>query len=119
MPGPRLFVGPADLRRTNYNDTFIYYMLPRLQPATYFLEMNPGSANRPDSRLAKDIASADWLILNHGLDQWNEPNGSAKFASDAPMRVVRDQFELCGRFRQPRSLPPAPDNSKQTLSRNG
>jgi hypothetical protein len=38
-PGERLFVGPADLGRTNYNDTFIYYMMPQLQPATYFLEM--------------------------------------------------------------------------------
>jgi len=97
-PGQRLFVGPADLRRTNYNDTFIYYLLPQFQPATYFLEMNPGSANRPNSRLAEDIASADWLVLNHDLDIWNEPNASSNFGSDAPMRVVRDQFELCGRF---------------------
>jgi hypothetical protein len=97
-PGERLFVGPADLRRTNYNDTFIYYMVPQFQPATYFLEMNPQSANRPGSRLAEDIASADWLVLNHQLDIGNEPNQSATFASDAPMQVVRDQFELCGQY---------------------
>ena len=97
-PGQKLFVGPADLRRTNYNDTFIYYMLPQFEPASYFLEMNPGSANRPRSRLARDVGSADWLILNHELDQWNEPNGSAEFGSDAPMQVVRAQFELCDRF---------------------
>jgi hypothetical protein len=41
-PGDRLFVGPADLRRTNYNDTFLYHLLPQLRAATYFLEMNPG-----------------------------------------------------------------------------
>jgi hypothetical protein len=97
-PGERLFVGPADLRRTNYNDTFIYHMVPQLRPATYFLELNPRSANRLGSRLSKDIASADWLVLNHELDMWNEPNQSAKFASDAPMQVVRDQFELCGQY---------------------
>ncbi len=97
-PGQRLFVGPADLRRTNYNDTFIYYMMPQLQPATYFLEMNPGSANRPNSRLAEDIASADWLVLNHELDGLNEPNESVKLGSDLPMRVVHDQFNLCGRY---------------------
>jgi hypothetical protein len=97
-PGERLFVGPADLRRTNYNDTFIYHMMPQLRPATYFLEMNPQSANRPGSRLGDDIASADWLVLNHEFDTWNEPNQSAKFASDAPMQVVRDQFELCGQY---------------------
>ena len=97
-PGERLFVGPADLRRTNYNDTFIYHMMPQLRPATYFLEMNPQSANRPGSRLGKDIAGADWLVLNRELDTWHEPNQSAKFASDAPMQVVRDQFELCGQY---------------------
>lgn len=102
-PGERLFVGPADLRRTNYNDTFIYYMMPQLQPATYFLEMNPQSANRPGSRLAKDIASADWLVLNHQWDMSDEPNQSAKFASDVPMQIVRDQFELCGQYG-PRDL---------------
>jgi hypothetical protein len=97
-PGERLFVGPADLRRTNYNDTFIYHMMPQLQPATYFLEMNPKSANRPGSRLGEDIASANWLVLNHELDTWNEPNQSVEFGSDTPMRIVQDQFELCGRY---------------------
>jgi hypothetical protein len=97
-PTDRLFVGPADLRRTNYNDTFIYYLMPQLRPATYFLEMNPQSANRPNSRLAADIANANWLLLTHQWDSWNEPNESVKFGSDAPMRVVQSQFELCGRY---------------------
>jgi len=96
--GDRLFVGPADLRRTNLNDTFIYYMMPHLRPATYFLEMNPRSANRPNSRLATDVASADWLVLNHELDISKEQNESIKFGSDKPMRVVKQQFELCGRY---------------------
>jgi len=78
-PGDRLFVGPADLRRTNYNDTFFYHMLPQLRPATYFLEMNPGSANRPNSRLALDIHTADWLILNRLYDKWSEPNSSSRY----------------------------------------
>jgi hypothetical protein len=97
-PGQRLFVGPADLRRTNYNDTFIYHLMPQLQPATYFLEMNPMSANRPDSRLAADVASADWLVLSHLWDDWNEKNDSMKLGPDAPMQVVQTQFELCGRY---------------------
>jgi hypothetical protein len=97
-PGERVFVGPADLRRTNENETFIYHMLPQLRPATYFLEMNPRSANRPNSRLGQDIASADWLVLSHRFDEWNEPNKSAEFGSDQPMRVVQDQFELCGQY---------------------
>jgi hypothetical protein len=97
-PGERVFVGPADLRRTNQNETFIYHLLPQLRPATYFLEMNPRSANRPNSRLGQDIASADWLVLTHRFDGWNEPNKSAELGSDQPMRVVKDQFELCGQY---------------------
>jgi hypothetical protein len=96
--GDRLFVGPADLRRTNYNDNFIYHMMPQLRPVSYFLEMNPHSANRPNSRLAADIADADWLVLNHHWDGWNEPNDSVNFGSDAPMRIVQNNFELCGQY---------------------
>ncbi|MGB8356339.1 MAG: hypothetical protein WCD79_20740 [Chthoniobacteraceae bacterium] len=93
--GERLFVGPADLRRTNYNDSYIYHlMMPQLVPATYFLEMNALSANRPHSRLAADVSSADWVLLIHDWDDWYEPNDSAKYGSDAPNEVVRKQFYL-------------------------
>ncbi len=96
-PGERLFVGTGDLRLTYVNDTFIYHLLPWLPPATYFLEMNPLSANRPNSRLARDVASADWLVLNHAWNESREPNLSTQPGSDAPNEVVRTQFELCGR----------------------
>lgn len=95
-PGERLFVGPADLRRTNCNDTFIYHMFPKLKPATYFLEMNPFSANRPNSRLAADLKSADWLVLNRRWDTWDEPNSSTQYGSNTPSEIVRDGFEICG-----------------------
>lgn len=97
-PGERLFVGPADLRRTNYNDTYIYHMMPKLIPATYFLEMNPLSANRPGSRLTADVRSADWLVLNRAWDFWHEPNSSTEYASSAPNVVVQKEFDLCGEF---------------------
>lgn len=97
-PGQRLFVGPADLRRTNYNDTFLYHLLPELTPATYFLEMNPLSANRLGSRLSADILSADWLILDHQLDDWNEPNESSHFGPEAPNQVVETNFKLRARY---------------------
>jgi len=93
-PGQRLFVGPADLRRTNYNDTFIYHLLPELTPATYFLEMNPLSANRSGSRLGADLATADWLILDHELDEWREPNESSHFGPETPNQVVQSNFTL-------------------------
>jgi hypothetical protein len=97
-PGERLFVGPGDLRRTNYCDTFIYHLLPKLRPATYFLEMNPLSANRPGSRLAADIRSADWLILNHEWDLGEEPNRSKEYGSAEPAEVVKEQFQFTGRY---------------------
>ncbi|MDQ6808771.1 MAG: hypothetical protein M3Z64_05020 [Verrucomicrobiota bacterium] len=97
-PGERLFVGPADLRRTNTCDTFIYYLFPSLVPATYFLEMNPLSANRPGSRLATDVASADWVVLDMTWDSWHEKNDSAWYGSEAPNNVVRSQFHLVGQY---------------------
>ena len=97
-PGQRLFVGPANLRRTNYNDTYLYHLMPQLQPAGYFFEMNPLSANRPNSRLARDVASADWLVLSHYWDDWKEPNESMKDGPEEPMFVVRNQFVLCGKY---------------------
>ena len=96
--GERLFVGPADLRRTNYCDTFIYHFFPQLRPATYFLEMNPHSANRPHSRLASDVESADWLILDTEWDYSNEPNSSVFYGSDEPNLVVQRHFALIGQY---------------------
>ena len=40
-PGQRVFVGPADLRRTNYNDTFLYHLLPQLNPSDVLLGNEP------------------------------------------------------------------------------
>ncbi|MEP6603097.1 MAG: hypothetical protein ABJB69_04025 [Spartobacteria bacterium] len=119
VPGQRLFVGPGDLRRTNYCDSFIYHMLPQLQPATYFLEMNPGSANAPHSRLAQDVATADWLVLNHNWDLLDEPNGSRQFGPDTPNQVVQEKFDRWAeigpyflfrnkKLRNAVMLPPAP-----------
>jgi hypothetical protein len=90
--GDTLFVGPRDLRRTNYGDTFVYFLLPRLRPASYFTEMNPGVANAPGSPLARDLERADFLILTDRFDRWDEPNASALSGPAAPLRVVRDRF---------------------------
>jgi hypothetical protein len=72
--------------------------VPKLRTNTYFLEMNPLSTNRPNSRLAADIASSDWLVLDREIDSWREPNRSIEFQSDAPNEVVRDKFQLVNKF---------------------
>ena len=91
-PGERLLVGPSDLRRTWYSDAFFYYMFPELTPATYFIEMDPGLANAPGSRLASEVAASDWVILTSFWDGWREPNSSMDFGSDVPNEVLRDEF---------------------------
>ena len=93
VPGERLFVGPVDLRQTAYSDVFFYHLFPDLHPATYYIEMDPGLANE-DPRLARDVASADWLILTRFWSGWIEPNTSIEFGSDAPNAVVEDNFCL-------------------------
>ena len=91
-PGDLLFVGPRDLTRTNYGDTFLYHLLPHLEPATYFLEINPGTANRRGSRLAADLRRADVLVLTDRYDGWSEPNDSGRPGPREPLDVVERQF---------------------------
>ena len=109
-PGDRLLVGPSDLRRTWYSDVFIYWLFPELDPATYYIEMDPGLANAEGSSLAGDVASADFVILTGLWDGWMEPNSSMDFGSDAPNQVLRDHFCVVGDYdRRPgRPLPPLP-----------
>lgn len=91
-PGDTLFVGPRDLRFSNYNDTFFYYLLPHLQPVARYLEMNPGAANRPGSGLAEQIPAARWLILTSRYEPWPEPNASSIPGSPLPNDIVKRYF---------------------------
>ena len=97
-PGESLFVGPQDLRRTNYGPTYMYFLLSELEPASYYMEMNPGTANREGSGLADDLREADWLILASEWDNWDEPNDSEDYGPSEPNEVVRDLF--CLRFER-------------------
>ena len=98
-PGERLLVGPVDLRQTAYSDAMFYHLFPELTPATYFIEMDPGLANTEGSRLADDVASADWLILTRFWSGWIEPNTSTVFGPDEPNQVVERDFCLVGSYQ--------------------
>jgi hypothetical protein len=100
-PGERLLVGTADLRLTPYSDAFFYFLFPELTPATRYIEMDPGIANAEDSGLAEDVASADWLILSHVWDFWDEPNDARVLGSDVPNQVVARDFCLVDRYGDP------------------
>jgi hypothetical protein len=92
-PGSRLFVGPSDLRLTLFADTSIYFLLPRLQPAGFYLELSPGDADRVGSPLAGEIARADVLVLR-SVSRASAFDGYpyARPGSDAPNRVVHSEF---------------------------
>jgi hypothetical protein len=94
-PGERLFVGPANLRRTIDNDIYFYHLLPQLRPASYYIDMNPGTANRRGSSLASDIASADVLVLSTEFDSvWKNIAPNSRLGSDAANQVVARDFRL-------------------------
>jgi hypothetical protein len=97
-PGDRLFVGPVNLRKTPYSDAYLYYMLPELTPATYYIEMDPGVANKQGSGMAEDLASADVAILSSIWDNWNEPNDSRKVGAAETQEVLDEQFCLVGKY---------------------
>jgi hypothetical protein len=91
-PGARVFVGPSDLRTSNYNDTYLYYLLPELTPGSYYLEMNPGVANGPGSQLTDDLSHDQFLILT---SEWNvlpDQGSVPPLGPDKPNQVVADDF---------------------------
>jgi len=97
-PGQRLFVGPADLRKTPYSDAYLYYMLPDLVPGTYYIEMDPNVANAKGSRLPRDLASSDIAILSRIWDDWSEPNGSRTVGPDDTEKVLQRDFCHVGTY---------------------
>jgi len=98
VPGKRLLVGPTDLRKTPYSDAFFYYLFPKLAVGTYYIEMDPGMANRPDSGLAHEVATSDYLILSDVWTNWVEPNTSRKFGPNTPNEEVAKHFCLVGAY---------------------
>jgi hypothetical protein len=93
-PGDSLFVGTGDLRKTPYSEAFLYYLLPELEPATQYIEMDPGIANADDSGMADELRNADIVILSSIRDDWDEPNGSRRFGPNEPNEVIEDEFCL-------------------------
>ena len=90
--GNTLFEGPADLRFTNYNEPIFYWLEPKLKPSTYYLEMNPGISNTPESGLATQVDHADWVILSEVYERFSEPNTSTVPGDPAPNSVIDHHF---------------------------
>jgi hypothetical protein len=94
-PGQRLYVGATDMRQSAYNDTFLYYLLPQLTPASYYMELDPQSANH-GTRLASELPRANILILTSRHDVAH-PTGTFVGNTKAP-EVLAKLF--CARFRR-------------------
>ena len=94
--GQTVFVGPLDLRTANYNDTFIYFLLPQLNPGSYYLEMNPGVANGSGSTLANDLRQDDFLILSSRYDSLYDPDPATRTGPNTPNEVVQTHFQEIG-----------------------
>lgn len=97
-PGDRLIVGTADLSRTVYSDVSIYFLFDELEPATYFIEMDPGLADVEGSGLAEDIEQADFVVLTNFWSGWLEPNTSVERQSQEHNQAVADNFCLVGQY---------------------
>ena len=100
-PGDRVFIAPADLSAAFMNETALYFLLPQLVPAGYYLEMNPGSANRAGSRLASDIATAKVVLLSDRFSEETEGRAAPGAGAEEAIRVLRERFvpfATAGRF---------------------
>ena len=95
-PGQRLFVGPVNLRKTPYSDAYLYFMLPDLVPATYYIEMDPFDVT--SALLPQDLESADIVILSKIWDDWTEPNDSAKEGPATTQQVLDRDFCHVGTY---------------------
>jgi hypothetical protein len=93
-PGDTLIVGPGDLSRTVYADTYIYWMMSELEPATHFIEMDPGLADDAGSGLAEDIAEADVVVLTNTWSGWVEANASVEHGSQEHNAAIADNHCL-------------------------
>jgi hypothetical protein len=93
-PGDTLFVGPIDLRKTPYSEAYLYYLMPELEPATRYIEMDPGIANADDSGMADELRRADVVVLSSIYANWDEPNDSRKLGPNEPNEVIEEDFCL-------------------------
>jgi hypothetical protein len=91
-------VGPADLRRTPYNDNSIAVLLPELTDSMSFPDMHPRVALTDMAALIADVRRADVVVLTSAYASWNEPNESRLYGSDAANQVVSALFCSRGQF---------------------
>ena len=91
-PGRRLIVAPADLYRSPLDDADIYWLLPQLDPGTYFIQFDPGVTNRAGSDLDREIAASSLLVLTQYDADFPDSYVPSNPAGAAPSAAVRANF---------------------------
>ena len=108
-PGEKVLVGPNDLRKTPLSDAFFYYLLPQLVPGTYYIEMDPGVANAPNSGLANEVRHSDLLDLVLVLGLLERAEQLASIRAERTERGRAPRLLSRGPIRAPLLLvPPLP-----------
>jgi hypothetical protein len=59
----RLFVFDSDLVLPSQTDLGVYYLMPNTRQSAHNLELNPGITNTSGARVARDIETADVVVL--------------------------------------------------------
>ena len=96
-PGDRIVVGSDDLLRTFYNDTYLYHLLPELDPGTYYLTMAPGTANGDESKLPEDVAEADVVVIGT-LPSYEQLLPRSEIGNPEAQQVLEEHFCLRDNF---------------------
>jgi hypothetical protein len=87
-PGDSVFVGPQDLRTAGTNGVFLYFLLPQLKPASYYLVVDRHTINRPSNGFARELPNASFLIL-----EANRPATSpAELGPPTANEIVANRF---------------------------
>jgi hypothetical protein len=96
-PGDSIVVGSDDLLRTFYSDTYLYHLLPDLDPGTYYLTMAPGTANGDDSKLPEEVADADVVVLGT-LPSYEQLLPRSETGNPEAQQVLEEHFCLRDNF---------------------
>ena len=95
-PGERIFVGPRDLSWALWADTSLYYLLPALRPATFYVELVPGDNTTGfTARISSDLKRAEILVLQSVVAQTRlAVYPYAREGSDLPNAIVARYFRV-------------------------
>ena len=96
---------PRPVPNGGLRHTILGYV-PRPEPGTYYVEMDPGAADQADPGLAEDVLAADWVPLRTFSPAGPSPTRRPSTVT-GPERYPADQSRLAGSYGElPGGAPP-------------